>query len=112
MLPGSRQLTLIFKEPRSCASALLKPTKAALLVVYGTPHGSGASAKTDAVLTMEPPPLSVISGTAALQQKNVPSRLVASKRRHVSTVVSGNRRPSPPIPALLTSTSKEPKRSA
>ena len=63
------------------------------------------------MLTMAPPPLSRITGTAAWVQRNGPVRLTASVRAQSSGVVSSSGLKIA-MPALLTSASSRSKRAA
>ena len=60
---------------------------------------------------IEPPPLLRIAGIACLQPRNTPSAFTAMILRHCSTVVDSTSA-TMMMPALLTSTSRRPKRAS
>src|SRR5579871_4641860 len=94
-------LTVIPDRASSTASARVKPTTPCLLAQYAEMYGAPPRPAVLATLTMRPHRAPSMSGTDSRVQRNVPVRLVAIVRFHISVVVRAIGADSA-IPALLT----------
>ena len=66
----------------------------ALAALYGS-LAKNASPLTDAMLTITPPPRSIIPGSTALEQRNAALRLIATSSSQVSSSISSRSFPVP-----------------
>src|SRR3954469_1687842 len=104
--PGWTRLTVMPRGPSSRASALVKPTIAALLVAYSAMPGPGTRSVTQLPIVITRPP-SPRTPAAAWVAANTPRTFTASTRSTSSSAVS-LKAPTKPTPALFTSTSSRP----
>src|SRR5262245_8716676 len=110
--PGATALTLT-DGPVTLASSRVRWLRAALDTAYGTELPVGRRPATDVMLTTLPSPLALRWGMARRMRRKVPSRLTSRMRRKTSSVTASRSAWAMTwvTPALLTSTSRRPKRS-
>ncbi len=101
----------MFQGPSSPASVRVSCTTAALEAAYAALPMLGTMAANEAALMIRPEFCRFMIGATARHIRNTPPTLTSKQRSQVSSSISVIR-PSPITPALLTSTSIRPNRSA